>query len=110
MPSLLLPILNPSWLEMFSHKLLRLVCPWALVALFVSSVFLAAPLTTVQFTPSWVWLMRGLAIAQAFSYLLAVMGARAGRAGVVYRTFVVLNWAALVGLWRFVTGRQKVTW
>jgi len=26
------------------------------------------------------------------------------------RTFVVLNVAALVGLWGFLTGRQRVTW
>jgi cellulose synthase/poly-beta-1,6-N-acetylglucosamine synthase-like glycosyltransferase len=110
LPSLLLPIANPSWLEMFSHKLLRLVCPWALVALFVSSVFAAMPFTTVQLSLSPVWLMRALAIAQLFSYTLALLGNRGGRAGVVYRTFVVLNWAALVGLWRFVSGRQKVTW
>jgi hypothetical protein len=95
---------------MFSHKLLRLVCPWALIALFVCSVFAALPLTMVPLELNLVWLMRALAIAQAFSYLLALLGARAGRAGVVYRTFVVLNWAALIGLWRFLTGRQKITW
>jgi len=30
--------------------------------------------------------------------------------GVLARTFVVLNAAAVVGLWRFATGRQKITW
>jgi biofilm PGA synthesis N-glycosyltransferase PgaC len=30
--------------------------------------------------------------------------------GALARTFVVLNAAALVGLWRFVAGRQKITW
>ncbi len=110
LPSLLLPIANPSWLEMFSHKLLRLVCPWALIALFVASVFTALPFSAAALDLNLVWLMRALAIAQAFSYLLALLGPRGGRAGVVYRTFVVLNWAALVGLWRFLSGRQKVTW
>jgi poly-beta-1,6-N-acetyl-D-glucosamine synthase len=110
LPSLLLPVANPSWLEMFSHKLLRLVCPWALLLLFVSSIFAAMPMTNVQMALTPVWLMRALAIGQAFAYLLALLGARGGRAGVVYRTFVVLNFAAVVGLWRFVTGRQKITW
>jgi hypothetical protein len=110
LPSLLLPIANPSWLEMFSHKLLRLVCPWALIALLVSTVFAAMPFDAIPLDLNLVWLMRALAIAQLFSYLLALLGGRGGRAGVVYRTFVVLNWAALVGLWRFLTGRQKVTW
>jgi hypothetical protein len=30
--------------------------------------------------------------------------------GKVARTFVVLNAAAVVGLWRFLAGAQKVTW
>ena len=37
-------------------------------------------------------------------------GPRAGRLGSVARTFVVLNAAAVVGLWRYLTGRQRVTW
>jgi hypothetical protein len=110
LPSLLVPIANPSWLETFSHKLLRLVCPWALAALLVSSVVASAPTTNVAFNLDIVWLMRALALGQLFSYLFALLGERGGRVGVVYRTFVVLNWAAVVGLWRFVTGRQKVTW
>jgi cellulose synthase/poly-beta-1,6-N-acetylglucosamine synthase-like glycosyltransferase len=40
-PRLLVPILNPVWLQYVSHKFGRLLVPWALVALFVSSVTLA---------------------------------------------------------------------
>lgn len=40
-PRLLLPVLNPVWLQYVSHKIGRLLVPWALVFLFVSSVFLA---------------------------------------------------------------------
>lgn len=110
MPALLVPFVDPSWFEIMSHKILRLVCPWLLVALLISSVAAAAPLTAIAFAPSLAWAMRALALAQLLVYLLAAMGPLAGRAGVVYRTFVVLNAAALVGLWRWLRGAQKVTW
>jgi biofilm PGA synthesis N-glycosyltransferase PgaC len=39
-----------------------------------------------------------------------VLGPRVGRVGVMARTFVVLNAAAVVGLWRCLRGSQAVTW
>jgi cellulose synthase/poly-beta-1,6-N-acetylglucosamine synthase-like glycosyltransferase len=110
MPALLVPFVNPSWFELLSHKLMRLVCPWLLVAFFVASAWAAQPWAMGAFTLDAVWLMRAFALGQVFLLLLAAAGTRAGRAGVVYRTFLVLNFAALVGLWRFVRGSQKITW
>src|SRR5262249_40841617 len=40
-PRLLVPAVNPVWLQYVSHKLGRLVVPWALVALLLTSVLLA---------------------------------------------------------------------
>ena len=40
-PRLLLPFVNPVWLQFVSHKLGRLVVPYALCAVFVSSAVLA---------------------------------------------------------------------
>ena len=110
MPRLLLPIVNPSWLEIMSHKVLRLVGPWALGVCLVASAVAARPLVAVAYEPAAVWAMRALAIGQLLVYALAALGARAGRQGTVYRTFVVLNVAAVVGLWRWALGKQKVTW
>jgi hypothetical protein len=53
---------------------------------------------------------RTLACGQVLLYLLAAMGARGGTLAKVARTFVVLNAAAVVGLWRFLRGQQAVTW
>ena len=53
---------------------------------------------------------RTLTLAQVLFYALAALGSRAGRLGALARTFVVLNAAALVGLWRFARGTQAVTW
>jgi biofilm PGA synthesis N-glycosyltransferase PgaC len=105
MPALLAPIKNPCWFEITSHKVLRLLAPWFMLALLAASLrgSLAAGTTGVTS-------MRVLVAAQLGFYLAASLGRRAGRATGVARTFVVLNAAAVVGLWRFVTGRQRVTW
>jgi cellulose synthase/poly-beta-1,6-N-acetylglucosamine synthase-like glycosyltransferase len=106
MPWLLVPGKNPVWFQLVSHKLLRLVCPWALLVLFAVSLSLAQ---TGRSTPELV-IWRGLAFGQASFYVLAALGLRVGRTGALARTFVVLNVAALVGLWRFMRGSQAVTW
>jgi cellulose synthase/poly-beta-1,6-N-acetylglucosamine synthase-like glycosyltransferase len=109
MPGLLLPFANPSWFETFSHKLLRLACPWLLAALAVSTIWYAlvppagASAGTLAF-------MRVLAAGQVLFHLGALAGARGGRLAGVARTFVVLNAAAVVGLWRYLRGAQRVTW
>jgi hypothetical protein len=43
-------------------------------------------------------------------YAAAAIGPRGGRIPGLARTFVMMHAAALVGLWRFLRGRQKVTW
>jgi hypothetical protein len=65
-PRLLLPIVNPVWLQYMSHKIGRLIVPWALVALLIASIALA--------DNHWLY---GLAlIAQLAFYALAAVGAR----------------------------------
>jgi biofilm PGA synthesis N-glycosyltransferase PgaC len=107
MPGLLIPFVNRIWFETFSHKIMRLLAPWLLLLLAVATVLGAradgAP-------PAEVALMRALVVAQALFYLAAVAGRRAGRIGGLARTFVVLNTAAVVGLIRYLTGRQRITW
>jgi len=104
MPRLLLPFVNPSWFETMSHKVARLLCPWFLLALLLTCSIAAAGSGAERNA------LVGLLLAQVAFYTLAALGARAGRVGILARTFVVLNAAAVVGLWRFIAGRQKVTW
>ena len=109
MPALLLPVINPSWFETFSHKLLRLLCPWLLMAMLVcSTMAVASPRAIPDATA--LWTLRALVAGQLLFYLGALIGPRAGRLTGVARTFVVLNYAAVAGLWRFLRGRQRVTW
>jgi poly-beta-1,6-N-acetyl-D-glucosamine synthase len=64
-PRLLLPIVNPVWLQFVSHKVGRLLVPWALIGALVSSAALAES--------SWLY---GCAFTlQAAFYGLAVIGA-----------------------------------
>jgi cellulose synthase/poly-beta-1,6-N-acetylglucosamine synthase-like glycosyltransferase len=108
MPQLLIPGMNPVWFQMVSHKLLRLACPWALAFVFLTSLWLMTQHNPP--TPSGFWTWRALFFAQCLFYGLALFGSNAKRPGNLARTFVVLNAAAVVGLFRFVRGSQAITW
>jgi hypothetical protein len=93
---------NPIRFEFISHKLSRLVVPFALLGLLVASTFLPQPF------------YRGALVAQLAFYALSVAalgGVKIGplsRIADPARTFVVLNSAALVAFVNFVTGRKAV--
>jgi len=64
-PRLLVPGLNPVWIQYVSHKFGRLLIPWALLALFLSTVVLAQTS----------WLFASALAAQLGFYGLALAGA-----------------------------------
>jgi hypothetical protein len=64
-PRLLVPVVNPVWLQFMSHKIGRLLVPYALALTLVSSVWLA---------PSSAWYATCCA-AQLVFYALAAYGA-----------------------------------
>ena len=66
-PRLLLPVVNPVWLQYVSHKVGRLLVPYALFALFAANLAIA---------PGRVFYSLTLA-AQCVVYLLAAYGAMA---------------------------------
>ena len=109
LPRLLLPFTNPSWFETFSHKILRLVCPWVMLALLLTSIAAVAIPASVP-DAAGQWLVRAVLAGQLLFYAGALAGARAGKLGGIARTFVVLNYAAVVGLFRYLRGRQRITW
>jgi len=95
---------NPVLLRFVSHKLLRLVAPFALAAMFMASLWLKAPLYRVA-----------LILQLAFYGLGLVALARLLKRGPLARaadaaaTFVLLNTAAVVAFANFVSGR-KTAW
>jgi cellulose synthase/poly-beta-1,6-N-acetylglucosamine synthase-like glycosyltransferase len=102
LPALLSPFANRIWFETFSHKIMRLVAPWLLVLLAATSARAAFDGGSLA--------MRALFLAQVGFYAAAAVGSRLGRLTGVARTFVVLNAAAVAGLYRYLTGRQRITW
>jgi cellulose synthase/poly-beta-1,6-N-acetylglucosamine synthase-like glycosyltransferase len=113
-PRLLVPIVNPVWLQYVSHKLGRLFVPYALFVLFASNAALASGSVFYSLTLA----------AQGVVYLLAAYGAwldsrrsfRArGRAhgwvpvdrlARVALTFMVMNYSAVAGLVSALTRRH----
>jgi poly-beta-1,6-N-acetyl-D-glucosamine synthase len=102
-PGALLPWRNPIWVQFVSHKLLRLLVPWALLAAFISSSLLNGPLYATAFG------------AQLLFYALAV-AALAGKPASKWRVataaaaFVVLNAAAWLAFWVWICGRSESAW
>lgn len=94
---------NPARFQFISHKLMRLVSPFALAAIFVASLILPQPI------------YRFALVLQVFLYGLSLMAVSSVALGPLTRiadaalTFVLLNTAAVVAFANFVTGR-KVAW
>jgi hypothetical protein len=108
LPALLSPFVNRIWFETVSHKIMRLLAPWFLMLL--AAISIAGALPGGGPSGAQTAAMRVLAAGQLAFYAAAVAGRRAGRLGGLARTFVVLNAAAVVGLVRYLTGRQRITW
>jgi cellulose synthase/poly-beta-1,6-N-acetylglucosamine synthase-like glycosyltransferase len=102
-PGLLAPWSNPrTWFQVWNHKLTRLLVPWALLIMAVTSV--AAP--GVFYT----WAVAGQATFYGAAGVGWALERRGGRIpwrplSLAY-TFVTLNAAAAAGLWLWLRGAQ----
>jgi cellulose synthase/poly-beta-1,6-N-acetylglucosamine synthase-like glycosyltransferase len=107
LPWLLDPRRNPIFVQFVSHKVLRLLCPFALGGMLASNVALV--LTGAPGWPLYAATLGG----QLLGYFLALHGALRGeKANALSRTshtFVMLNAAALEGLHRFLRGDLRWT-
>jgi poly-beta-1,6-N-acetyl-D-glucosamine synthase len=102
LPAVLSPRRNPLWLQFVSHKLLRLLAPWGLLALLVTSLLAPGPFYRTAF------------VCQAVCYLAALLGlwtpAGRWRPFAAAASFLVLNSAAWVAFWVWVAGRTEGSW
>lgn len=103
LPAGLLPWRNPIWVELWSHKVLRLVVPWALLGLLIASALLPK-------SPYHVAFMMQLAF-----YFLGLIGVLQGSQGQLRVTstagsFLVLNAAAWVAFWVWIAGKAETSW
>lgn len=92
---------NPLLLQFVSHKLMRLLAPFALATLLISSIILVEPFYRVALIGQFVF----YALAASSSFRLT---AGIARLADVAHTFVMLNVAAVLALLNFITGKTDV--
>lgn len=100
------PIHNPLWLRFVSHKIMRLLGPFALASALLANTQLARENSGFYF---WLWTAHMgtyvlLFLAIRFPHLQKL---RTIRLGV---TFLYLNFFALLGLWSFLFQSQSHLW
>ena len=103
LPVLLLPWRNPIWFQFVSHKVMRLIVPWALLVLFIVSTLLPEPIYRLTL------------MTQLVFYALGLTGIRQGgnsrlRMASALGSFIMLNTAAWLAFWFWLTGKAEVTW
>jgi poly-beta-1,6-N-acetyl-D-glucosamine synthase len=92
LPRLLVPWRNPVWFAWVSHKLLRLIAPWALIAAWFSAAFAHGNFYRVA------WLVQTLAYAAALFALIAPRRAAKIPLLTAAGSFLMLNAAACLAL------------
>jgi cellulose synthase/poly-beta-1,6-N-acetylglucosamine synthase-like glycosyltransferase len=102
LPAALLPWRNPIWLQLVSHKLLRLVVPWCLLGMLAASALLPGePYLTAL-------------VCQLAGYGLGLLGlwpaTRRVPLASAAASFLLLNGAAFVAFWMWLLGREGRTW
>lgn len=104
-PLLLNPVRNPVWFQLVSHKVLRLIAPYALAAVFVCSALLCrtsfahAALFGIQVAAYGLPLIGRLC--------LGIGGLRVTR---LAGAFVALNWFAVLGLVHYLRSQDAHLW
>lgn len=105
MPAVLNPFRNPIWLQFVSHKLLRLVVPFLMVAALVANVQLAADSAVYRWT-----LFAQLALYATAGVGILLPRAQRLRLVRVPATFLMLNWFAVLGLLSFARHGRNQPW
>lgn len=103
-PSVWNPKKNRIWLDFISHKVCRVLAPFALLALLITNIAMTD------------WVYRIILVFHLTFYLAAGLGAILARRGNVPGilsgpyTFLMLNVAASVALYQMLTGTQLHLW
>ena len=103
-PTAIVPWRNPVWVQFLSHKIARLVVPWALVALFAGTLWnLSSGLFQVALALQIAFYAGGIAgLALGARCRWRVLSA----AG----SFLLLNGAAWAAFWVWLLRREDRTW
>ena len=103
LPSAAMPWRDPLWLQYLSHKIARLVVPWALLAMLITSAAIPQPFFRVMLAAQIVFYVAAL---------VGLLGRPQGHSKFVSAaaSFVVLNAAAWIAFWVWITGRADRAW
>jgi poly-beta-1,6-N-acetyl-D-glucosamine synthase len=104
-PSFFVPLRNPVFIQLVSHKVLRLFAPLCMALLLVTNVVLAPRALLYQ----------SLLVTQLLAYALPAIGflwpfARRLRVVKLATAFLLLNWFAVLGLIEFLRNRDLYLW
>ncbi len=104
LPAALAPWRCPLWFSLLSHKLLRLTLPWALLGMFLASC------SAVELP-----LFRILLVLQVAGYVLGLLSLwsnhwASSRLVSAAGSFLVLNAAAWLAFWIWITGNTSKSW
>lgn len=104
-PEFFVPLRNPIFFQLVSHKVLRLFAPFCMALLLVTNVVLAPR----------AFLYQCLLAAQLLAYALPVMGvlwpfARRWKVVKLATAFLLLNWFAVLGVAEFLRNRGVHLW
>ena len=102
-PGAMFPWSNPVCWQYWSHKLVRLMVPWAMLGFLISSALLPG-----QPYQSAFWFQIGC-YAAALAGLIPFVGKRVSIAAAA-GSFLVLNMAAWLAFWNWLFGRAGRTW
>ncbi len=103
-PRLLSPRANPVLFQFISHKLVRLIVPYFCLTAWISSALIDRPV------------YRALFVAQTLFYLIGLVNltplktSRVAALARVSWTFMVMNAAAVAGLWMYLTRDEHEIW
>jgi len=96
---------NPIFFEFVSHKVLRLLAPWALIVTLVCA-WLLRDIRFFELVFYCQSALIGLAVIGWLGYMARLKVPLASQ----LMGFALLNVAAIVGTWKFFIGRQKDLW
>jgi cellulose synthase/poly-beta-1,6-N-acetylglucosamine synthase-like glycosyltransferase len=103
LPKALVPGINPVWFQFVSHKVFRLAVPWALLVMLATSAFLPGAFYQLAFWGQ---------IAFYGLCLLGLVRVRGKRLPMLasLSSFVVLNAAAWLAFWVYLSGHANRSW
>lgn len=102
-PDALLPWRNPIWFQFLSHKILRLLVPWALLIMLASSAMLPETIHRVAFRLQVAFYLLGLV------GIWSEIGSRIRMASAA-ASLLVLNAAAWLAFWVWASGSTTRSW